>query len=178
MFFSTDVVSLLIWVIAAWKLCHLVFSCVDEAFRILNFWEFNFFSFFCEIMNYAKSFFCEIIITTEWTQIAFSIVNVAPFLAILLNCLRSWCFPLDQNAGVRFMSLTIPPKLLYQIRRALSGFVGPKRPLIAVFLGFSSRPNKEVGGRKLFHHIDKGTYCFVLFRFTHSIFDQNEWLLA
>ena len=96
-------------------------------------------------------------ITTDWTQIAFILVNVTPFSAILLNCLRSWCLPLDQNAGVRFMSLTIPPKLLYQIRRALSHFVGPKHPLIAVFLGFSNRPNEEVGGKKLFYHIDKGT---------------------
>ena len=55
------------------------------------------------------------------------------------------------------MRLPIPPKLLNQIRRALLHFVGPKHPLIAVFLGLSSRPNEEIGGRKLFYHIEKGT---------------------
>ena len=75
-------------------------------------------------------------IATEWTQIAFIFFNLAPFLAILFNCLGSWCLPLDHNAGVRFMSLTTPPKLLYQFGWALSHFVGPKRPLIAVYIGF------------------------------------------
>ena len=55
------------------------------------------------------------------------------------------------------MRLPIPPKLLNQIRRALSHFVGPKHFLIAVFLGFSGRPNEEIGGRKLFYHIEKAT---------------------
>ena len=86
--------------------------------------------------------------------------------------------PISPEIGVGFMCLTIPPKLLHQIGRPLSHFVEPKRSLIAVFIGFSSRPNQKVEGENLFFHIEKGTFCFVLFRISHSIFDQKEPLLA
>ena len=72
------------------------------------------------------------------------------FLVVLRIFSRIWGSPIAQKSEVRFICLTISPKLLHQIGQTLSHFVDPKPALFAVFSGFSRRLNQKFGGKNFF----------------------------